>query len=124
MMMKDLTRRSFLSTAAFIGGFFGLKQAGAAPRRSLDGIQLQSASVFYGPFMIDQLTAGRPLDVVWRFETALVSLNGHLLGRLPAHATEAVKRAALGGQAVKVRIERTGRDPQGRLLMFVRLKWD
>jgi hypothetical protein len=119
--MKSLTRRHLLQNAGLM--IAGMAASGFALRPGSRHVvvQAQSVSAFSAPLIVEQLKAKRPLDVFWKRGKAWLALDEYLLGWLPDPSVHAWKQAMLQGRRPAVRVERTGRNLEGRLLLFVKI---
>jgi hypothetical protein len=120
--MKRTTRRDFLWTAGLIvAGFVGGSSAYGSVTQSYTVVQVQSVSAFSAPFLVQQLKLGQPLDVLWKQEKACLILREYLLGWLPEPAAQAWKQSTFHGQPPKVQVEKTDRNCEDRLRLFVKI---
>jgi hypothetical protein len=120
--MKGRTRRHFLRTVGLtVAGVVGFGAVRGLEVHPSAVVQVQSVAAFSGPFLVPCLKAGQPLAVFWNRGKACLALREHLLGWLPETAAQAWRRATTQGRRPVVQIERTERNVEGRLLLFVKI---
>lgn len=123
--MRRTTRREFLLAAGSVTVLARSDAATPRPRngqtRLFSAVPVQRVSAFSGPFIVDKLQAGCPLEVAWEGDRAFVRLDGYALGWLPDPAGRVWRESSLDGQPFEVRVEMAARDERARLKLFVEI---
>ena len=106
--MSQMRRRLFLGavTAGSLAALFRR----ATPTEFV--VEAPAASTFFAPYCVDRLVSGCPLDVDIRKSGTYLALDGRAMAEMP--------RGLHGGKTVRVLVERTELDSDGRLRLFVR----
>jgi hypothetical protein len=120
--MKKISRRVFLLAASAAPAALCLLAPARGPRSRLyQSLPLRHVSAFYGPFIVDELRAGQPLEVSLRRGGAFVSAGQYGLGWLPSDAGRAWKLAAAEGRRAELRLESVRKDEYRRLRLTINL---